>query len=411
MSIDLERALLQIAGSVHDDATTARMSGQVHHMVTRIRRRRAARHTAQGVVGVAAVAAVVLAGAQGLGGRDTALAPSATEEPQQEDPSNGSEQASDLETCFPLDLAEGAGIGLTAGAEAIAPVALGENLDVQLTLTGTGETATDISTLTPEIVVTLDGRPVGARNAMEGTDTVDALEPGETQIYRVLHNLADCSGTTLLPPGAYEAYAVGQRGDDPASIYLGGPWPFSVHERSPEEEAVVSLTADSERVLAEILANPNPAPFPACGSEVWLDDGQPPLLLDLDLPPATYAPGADVTGRVTLRTTEERHVVARTSVPTLVLAKDGVVVARSVADDLTVLTDLTAGATSSQEVEGSLHLCTTEPRSLRLPAGTYQAYGVVEGELTEVTYPDGTTEGPLAGLLAANYIPAEVVVE
>src|SRR5690606_17922585 len=48
--------------SVGDDAATDRMSALVHHMVSRVKRRRAARTAATGIVGVGAVGAVAIMG-------------------------------------------------------------------------------------------------------------------------------------------------------------------------------------------------------------------------------------------------------------------------------------------------------------------------------------------------------------
>ena len=61
MRIDLERALADVAATVDDDVTAERMSGQVRHMVARVRRRRAVRHTAQGVASVGVVAVIGVA--------------------------------------------------------------------------------------------------------------------------------------------------------------------------------------------------------------------------------------------------------------------------------------------------------------------------------------------------------------
>jgi len=78
MNVDLETSLDQLARSVHDDAVAERMTGQVHQMVAQIRRRRAARYTASGLVSMGTVAAVAVVGVQ-LAGRNATPGPVATQ--------------------------------------------------------------------------------------------------------------------------------------------------------------------------------------------------------------------------------------------------------------------------------------------------------------------------------------------
>src|SRR5690606_27336785 len=80
MNVDLEQSLDRLARSVGDAVAAERLGGQVHRMVARIRRRRAARRTATGVVGVGAAAAVGVGGVQYLG-RESAPQPPAEPTP------------------------------------------------------------------------------------------------------------------------------------------------------------------------------------------------------------------------------------------------------------------------------------------------------------------------------------------
>lgn len=63
MTPDLRQGLDALARRIPDDAGVTRLGGDVQGMVAVVRRRRATRHAAQGVVGLAAVAAIVLGGA------------------------------------------------------------------------------------------------------------------------------------------------------------------------------------------------------------------------------------------------------------------------------------------------------------------------------------------------------------
>src|SRR5690606_7700146 len=86
MRIDLEQALTDIAASVEDDVVAERLGGRVHHMVTRVRRRRAARHAMQGAVGVGTAAAVAVVGVNvaGTGTGTDSAAPTTSPGPTQD---------------------------------------------------------------------------------------------------------------------------------------------------------------------------------------------------------------------------------------------------------------------------------------------------------------------------------------
>lgn len=256
MTLDLRHALDDLARTVHDDAVTDRMTGQVHHMVTRVRRRRAARRTALGAVGAGAAAAVVVGGVQVAERLRPERVPVATAGPQEPTPS-----------------------------------------------------ATGSATPTPE--------------------------------------------PTTTPP--------------------------------------VLARPEADAALAALLAAPS-GEFPACGSEVALDDAAPLALDPLQLP-TTVRPGEDLSGPVTLRTTDGRSVIGNASGAgaTVVLVRDGVVVGRPYRDaEDTTLVDLGPQDGVEQPGAGAATLCTgTETPGLPLPEGEYTAYAVLEVLLKEVTTADG----------------------
>lgn len=383
MSVDLEQSLAELARSVGDDATAERMTGQVRHMVSRIRRRRAARHAANGVVGVGAAAAVTF-GAVQLGGRPVAEAPPVAG--QSEDPA-----AQQLGACGapPRDAAQelSAGSGAT-GLGLEAPPAEGVS----------GSTV-DVAGVSPGSVVLLrDGVVVTEPGVTEGPVT-DSF-PGHATFEL---SLVACDTGRPLAPGPYELHLTGSyaQQDGRGGVEVRGVTvPFTVlpegamPQTDPTNDPAAEAEAAAAASLAALVADAPTGTFPSCGSAVPPVDDRL-LALDLALEDRTYAPGETLATDVILRTTSGRHVIgnAPTTGAHIVLATQGVVVGTVHRDPEDVdLVDLGPDDSTPVRATGALALCTTpmtDGAQLPLPRGTYQAYAVMDVMLKEVTTADG----------------------
>lgn len=415
MSVDLEQSLAQLAGSVHDDAAVERMSGQVRHMVTRIRRRRAARHAGQGVLGVGAVAAVTFGGMQ-LTGRPPA-APPATQGPTE----GTSTTATSTAVCGEAPPA--ASDDPRAGAyllNALVPreVPFGEAVPVSTSVQRTTDgsppvTWGEATPLSLELMVLQDGVVV-ATTLVVFADLEPDMSPEDVLITGERYYFPTCGGGesrdpldpagSTLAPGDYTIVATerllpADGGDE--LVVQGGPWDLTVTDPDAAAPDGEELTDDAERAvaaaeLAALLARSPSGTFPSCGSAVPTDDDAP-LALDLDpaLGVSPVAPGTRIGTSVDLRATGGRQVMA--NVPTtgavLVVVKDGVVVGRDFRDpeDVSMLSLGTEGSVQLT-LTGSLSLCTDpvqETPTHGLPAGTYDVYAVVDVMLKEIIEADG----------------------
>lgn len=414
MSVDLEQSLAQLAGSVHDDAAVERMSGQVRHMVTRIRRRRAARHAGQGVLGVGAVAAVALGGMQ-LTGRPP-VAPPATQGPT-EGTSTTSTAVCGVAPSAPV--ADPRAADLLLNAVVPREVPYGEAIPVSTSLQSAvidGSppiTWAQASPVSLELMVVQDGLVVGSILVVFA-DTRPGTNPDDVLLTSDEYHFSLCSGgdarepltseDSTLAPGDYTLVATERLvlADGTEVAVPGGPWEITVTDpdaaAGPDED---NASADGERAaaaaeLAALLARSPSGTFPSCGSALPTDDDAP-LTLDLDpaLGAAPVASGIRIGTSVDLRATGGRQVLA--NVPTtgavLVVVKDGVVVGKDFRDPEDV-SMLSLGAEGSVQLTltGSLSLCSDpaqETPTYGLPAGTYEVYAVVDAMLKEITGPDG----------------------
>ena len=386
MNINLETSLDQLARSVHDDAVAERMTGQVHQMVAQIRRRRAARYTATGLVSLGTVAAVAVAGVQ-LAGRDATPGPVAT---QPDAPAVAWPQCGDAAPEVPAvtaDTPAGPYVEGSAGPEVVA----GDPVPVTLRFVndGAGAVSLDAATPTPFAVVA-DGLVV-ATAGLDGY--VDVIEPGGNHETSGAIDLVACGGDTPLDPGDYQMFATFtlMLADGPHDL-VAGPWPFTI------TEAPASATD----------------PFPACGSTVPSGD-DPVLALDLALGERVYTSGEPVETVATIRTTNGRTVIGNAPIAgaLIVLTRDGVVVGRgdSATGDVDIL-DLAADQTVQVAATGQLSLCgipQTDVAQDGLPAGVYQAYAVMEVMLQEVTEAGGEAAS-VTKLVAARSNPVDITV-
>ncbi|WP_199424292.1 hypothetical protein [Actinotalea solisilvae] len=432
MSIDLERSLHDLARSVHDDDLATRMSGQVHHMVVRIRRRRAARHAATGVVGVGAATAVVVGGLQLAGGGR-----SGTAQVVWSADAWGCAEAPDVPA-----VADG---GVPAALLVDHPVAAatGSSLDVHVTV-GTelpapddpagqviGLTEAPVALLVRDDVVVAQGQVVTTAESFPPQHTValaldgclaphDALPTGSYTL--VVRQVADLGAgpvtlesRTALEVTATEAEARALQAAVPTSAPTAAPSPAPTEPQSGAGgtgtgTGRVATQADLEALLAQAPQGT----FPACASAVT-SQAEPPLSLDLVLEDRPYAPGEAVTGTVGLRANGGRTVLA--NAPShgalLVLTQAGAVVGREYRDteDVTLLE--ATGEPVPVDLTGSMTLCgvpASETGAGGLPPGRYDAYAVMEVMLKEIQGPGGTAEATSESMVVMS-APVAVTIE
>ena len=406
MNLNLKTSLDQLARSVHDDAVAERMTGQVHQMVAQIRRRRAARYTATGLVGMGTVAAVAVAGVQ-LAGRNATPGPVAI---QPDAPAVAWPQCGDAapdvvplpET--PTDLFLRGSAGPEAGYGEPVPVVLNWVNDSAQTIT--------YSAVTIQLMVVRDGVVVGTASR-ESLGVVERPSGSGAGFTDAVPTVA-CGGDTPLDPGDYQMFAAVTLtlANGPRDL-VAGPWPFTITEAAaPTTDPAADPTEQLNAILA---AAPSVTDlFPACGSVVPSGD-DPQLALDLTLGERMYTPGETVTTVATVRTTAGRAVIANapTAGALIVLTRDGVVVGRGYSNpgDVDIL-DLAADETVEVAATGQLSLCSipqTDAAQDGLPAGMYQAYAVMEVMLKEVTESDGGAYS-ITELIAARSNPVDILV-
>lgn len=405
MKIDLESALTDLARSVHDDGVTDRMNGQVRHMVGRIRRRRAARYSATGVVGIGAVAAVAVGGLH-LAARSPAPAPPAATDPTPSTTTGFGECRSAI-----TDPNAGAdpAIGLDATVSEVDVTEDTPRALVGVSFTGSTESLVTLGDV--RMVVAQDGVVVGPLADL--TFIYQSFPPS----YSFDQRLVSCEDGAPLPDGSYEIYALQELvtdGDPGLTEVRGGPWPLTITE-APSDKAASGEASTAEEALADTLArSPVADPFPACGSGVPAQT-DPPVVIDLTLGERIYAPGEAFTTEVTLRSTAGRTVLANAPTPlaSIVITRDGVVVGHAFREP--VDTDLIAVATDEPlTVPADAHLSVCRIGSVDyppydLPPGTYQAYAVAEMWLKEIQTSDDAYS--LNELFAAMSNPVNITID
>lgn len=411
MSIDLERSLHDLARSVEDDDASARMTGQVRHMVARIRRRRAARHAATGVVGAGAATAVAFVGLQ-LADRG---------------PLEASPAAWSASTwgCAPEEPVPAPAPPVDVTLTHPAAAATGSATDVVVSAAATDSSVTSLEPVA-EVVLVRDGVVVTDPAPLTGSR--ESAPPQR----RFALSLTSClPGAAPLPPGAYtvvvrqhvvslgvdvvavqrsplevtateaEARELVDRASAPPVEPTPGPTAEPTQEPTEPPDGSGGASGGSGVVasaedLEALLAQAPQGTFPSCASAV-LSQADPVLSLDLTLEDRPYAPGEPVTGTVGLRANGGRTVIA--NAPShgalLVLTQAGVVVGREYRDT----EDVTLVEASERPVDvalsGSMSLCgvpATEWPVGGLPPGRYDAYAVMEVMLKEVQGADGGAE-------------------
>lgn len=404
MSIDLEDSLAQLARSVGDEVTTARMTGQVHHMVSRVRRRRAARQAAQGAVGIGAVAAVAF-GAVQLAGRDaTSPAPAATQDAV--DPTPQPAECGGPAPATPAFTDETAATWRLTGDVSPAvpagrPVEIATRLmDGQSRLVTQGEATAVSLTLT----AVQDGLVV-ARTTITFSDERPGVTVNDYVISQESLDLVACDSPAALPPGDYDLVAqevlLLADGRTPVEV-IGGPWPFTITEvdaaadPEPEPGTLTEEQLQAQAAVDAILADAATwgVDSPGCG---WLvaDDPASPLTLTVRSDAATFPAGQLLELEADLTTIDGAHVIGNAGgwAARLVLARDGVVVGATYWDpEDATLVDVGPDSPVTLPLLGGLNVCSrqmTDTFGPALPPGTYQAHAVLDVMLKEVTTADG----------------------
>lgn len=399
MTIDLESSLADLARSVHDDAVADRMNGQVRHMVTRIRRRRAARYSATGVVGLGATAAVAVGGLQLADRSPAPVPPAATDPTSAPVPAMGCGQPSS-----DLPATSDATFDLFGEAGPTAPY--GEPVPVALTLaSANAQTYTVGETL--QVVVLEDGVVVGTAEGDASDLGVEAgIDPQEGAAITVI----GCDGDNPLSTGEYQlvALATVELFDGTSRTVVSDPLPFAITDAEPVEAST------AEEALADTLARaPVDEAFPVCGSAVPTQV-DPPVVIDLVLGERVYAPGEVFTTEVTVRSTADRNVLANAPSPLarIVLTRDGIVVGQVIHEPVdSNLITVAPDEPLTVPADAQLSVCRigfVDYPPFALPAGTYQAYAVAEMWLKEIQTPDDAYS--LNELFAAMSEPVDVTI-
>jgi len=405
MRIDLERALSDIATTAQSAAAPV----PVDRLVSRMHRRRAVRGAATGTVAVGAVAAVAV-GATQLGRGTTPAEPAVTA--VTENPITSEYWATTPMECgapAPTPTAASVyGVTLEASFSPHTLIAMTlpdqpqflSNLQTTVTVTNDGGAAFDpYAPQLAQVVLVKDGAvalEAGGPLVSRTQRTID-LAPGASRTFSWISATSSCRpGPNLWPapadPGSYEAYAIWRLVDETTGGQIelvSRPVAMTIGPGFDADLADAPTQVQAQAVLDQIRQAAPIGDFPLCAGAVY-DHGSQPLTVSFDLTSGPYPGGVRVSGRTTVSPADDQ-VIADTSAPYLVIVKDGVVISFQPADDGSPMipTDLAPGQSLPGTVRGSLTLCATaDGVELPLPAGTYQAYAVVEA----LTYPSRPTD-------------------
>lgn len=279
-----------------------------------------------------------------------------------------------------------------------------------------------------DLAVARDGLVVGVASSDWPSEqvaddvTLGSTETGTVGAFASELPVAACGGDTPLDEGEYRVVATITltAGDGTVWRASTGPWPVTV---DPVPATDDGADAGGEAAVAEIIAaSPQVSteqPFGTCGTTVPPIGADEPLSLELDLDDGSgmlYTPG-DLVDAVTILLPTDGRTSVIANVPelgaTVVLVRDGVVVGRGApADESPMLLETT---TDGQAIYGTgeVLLCSlpgADAGEIALPAGIYQAYGILPVALKEVTEADGTTRS-VSDTLVLRSQPVDVIVQ
>lgn len=431
MTIDLQLSLADLAGTVDDDELVSRLTAQVGPMVSRIRRRRAARTAATGAVSLGTVAAVT-AGAFAFVNREAGGdAPPATQGPAPTAAGRHDGAPLACDDVIPQTLTGDAGLELAG--EVPATMYQGEDLMASLRWWAPGERPVRYTRSQVDVAVVQDGVVVAV-----ATDTgapgeeveLGSTETGTAGTFASSLPLSSCGGAAgPLDPGRYQVVATVTLTADDGTAWRAsaGPWALTL---TPAGDADTTAAAEAQAAVQDIIdAAPQVSaehPFGTCGSSVPPDaagTGDSPtdaLELELDLDSGTglrYAPGDEVEGITILTPADGRQVVIGDFPEvgaTVVLTRGGVVVGRGAdrADALAPL-EVTPDAVVHYGV-GEVRLCSlpgADAPEIDLPPGFYQAYAVLPARLHASTDAGGATQDLGGADVVVHSPPVDVIVQ
>ena len=216
-----------------------------------------------------------------------------------------------------------------------------------------------------------------------------------------------------VEPGEYQAYAIWRLIDDVTGDQIeliSEPMPIAIGPGLDADLTDAPTEVQAQAVLDQILQTARIGDFPLCGGAVY-DHGSQPLALSLDPADGPFTGGQAFSGQTTISLTGD-PAIANTSVPYLVITRDGVVVGFHTVDDGHPGndTDLTPGQGLPGTVRGPLSMCaTSDGQVFPLPSGRYQVYAVVEA----FTFSARPAENPgnLIGAYSIVSNPVEITVD
>ncbi len=392
-----------------DRGATALDDVLVGALTARVRRRRAVRAGAAGTLGALTVAAVAVGATALTDGRGSAHDPAWTTD----DADDAALHCGDVvltDTIRP----ESEGLTLAAPALANATVVAGEPVDVTagLAYDGTLRLEWDVEQYL-QLAVLQDGTVV----ATGMLPFIEAMPPGRYTTADTVP-LWPCAAVGELTPGTYDlvaTVALANPGDAEALELSAGPVPFRI---VPAPAGPDEARRQAEAALAEVVAAAESAradaAVGACGTRMpTVTD--PYLGLDIELSPSART-GEPVYGTGSLTSRDGLTVVGDTPMSSvrLVLTRDGVVVGRG-QYDADFASRLVVDGHESQDLPavGDAVVCRlpgAEGPTLPLPAGTYQAYGLLQVTVSEVQAPGDTFPTAVTGTRTVVTEPVDVVV-
>jgi hypothetical protein len=413
---ELHGRLDRLARLAGDDGTAERMLARVSPMVTRVRRRRAARRTGMSLAAVGAVAAVGLTASllgRLPGGTTGPLVPAGP-------PSQLCGQAPPSVSNAPLGLGYGVSGAVTradvelnlhnphdASVALVVPVVS----DVYLVQDGT-------------VAATGSGSDPGVATLVHEHST-QTIAPSDRLDAWTRVGLTSCRADGTISDGDYAVVVVVRDADGAVQAIGTGvelgvtAGRFGMSTQAKVEAAQAKAQAELA-ALTSVLDGDHSTAFPACGSRLPAATADAPVSLRLTLDSPTVGQLTALMPSATLTATNGRHVVATTPVvgtdagtvpmATLVLVRNGVVVATPHLGHPDVgQVDLT-GQGSTVMALGQASVCDPTGRStaglIALPRGDYHVYAVLRLTGLGVTAADGTTTSPADQLVVSQPVTA-----